>query len=160
MMVGETPVPVGEKETDLRLRFCEAPDSKDADEMSESHIHSRFPRAHGVHGWFRFGNLPAHTPNVERRVAPVVRVDVPAEPVEGTDDDHHDPGKRKQRAHTCSIAPGETGCPQSGTSADRGFAAVGTTRCARSARVSYEGSRAPRARRRGLGARGGSRAEV
>src|SRR5438034_6559873 len=36
-------------------------------------------------------------------------------------------------------------------SADRGFAAVGTTRCARSARVSYEGSRAPRARRRGSG---------
>src|SRR5439155_11282849 len=35
MMVGETPVPVGEKETDLRPRFCEAADSKDAYEMSE-----------------------------------------------------------------------------------------------------------------------------
>src|SRR2546422_596111 len=36
-------------------------------------------------------------------------------------------------------------------SAGRGFAAPGTTRCARSARVSYKGSRAPRARRRGSG---------
>src|SRR6266566_2975697 len=48
MMVGKTPVPVGEKETDLRLRFRQAPNSKDANEVSESHIHSRFPRAHGV----------------------------------------------------------------------------------------------------------------
>src|SRR5437870_7179546 len=104
MMVGETPVPVGEKETDLRLRFCEAPDSKYADEMSESHIHSRFPRAHGVHGWSDLGIYP--------------------------------PTRRTSNGGLLRSA---------GTSADRGFAAVGTTRCARSARVSYEGSRAPRA---------------